>query len=216
MVVSRDTLPAETQLSIFHLLLPEDPNEKDRSDLGKLRLTCKALRPTATELYFESYYMLLRKQGNIYVQPRSLQLLREEPHLAGLVLNVWIAAAAAEPAWLRMQAAFGHYTPDEETTLDLAYIATDMCPTREDEHNFSMDIAAFREVEDFSEEQYNVIREYYQTFIAPPAYDHTYGKLLSARTLQVLLSKRLRLLPNVRQVRIIRPPITQTPFYDER
>ncbi|KAF2825852.1 hypothetical protein CC86DRAFT_407103 [Ophiobolus disseminans] len=130
MSASLDALPPELQLNIFRSLLPEDVDDLDRTDLGKLRSVCKSIHPSATEIFFERYYMLVRKKNDIYVESRSFQLLRDNPRLALLVRCVWIAVAATGPKWLRQQAAFGYWgTPTEDRMLNMACDATGMCPS---------------------------------------------------------------------------------------
>jgi hypothetical protein len=115
-MASLDAVPVEIQLNIFRRLVPEDSNEVERDDLASLRLTCTALRAAATEVYFQDFYLLLRKEDNVFVESRSFQQLLKKPHLAALVQRVWIALAAAEPDWLRQASAFGHFcVPDEVT-----------------------------------------------------------------------------------------------------
>jgi hypothetical protein len=60
MAASLDAMPPETQLHIFRSLLPKDPDDIDRDDLGALRLIFKALTAAATEVYFERYFLLVR------------------------------------------------------------------------------------------------------------------------------------------------------------
>jgi hypothetical protein len=163
---------------------------------------CKALKPCATELFFESYDLLLRKEGGAYVQSRSIQLLREKPDLAKLVRRVWIALAAATPQWLRERAAFSYYTvPSEDTALELAYMTTSMHSygkekEDEDEEDYwymGDYINEDRKAKDFTQKQYQTIREYYANYVAPPAYANQYEGPISVWTLEVLLAKHLRI-----------------------
>lgn len=219
MSASLDGLPAETQLQIFHLLVPEDPNNPERRDLANLRLTCKALRACATSVYFEHYYLLIRKEEDIYVEPRSHQLFLQRPDLAALVKAVWIAYAAAKPEWLRRQSAFGYdKIPTEDEALEAAYMSTDMYRWPEDMINVTQGevLDLCRKFSNFSPAEYESIREYYRIYIASDAYMHEYGLPNSIDTLTILLRKRLRVLPNFGQVRIARPPVAHTPFYTER
>jgi hypothetical protein len=221
MAQSLDTMPAELQLNVFRLLLPH-PDETERPDLADLRLTCKSVLSSATDVFFERYYLLLRKENDIYVEPRSFQLLRKHPRYAALVRTVWIALAIAPPGWLRQQAAFGHGDATGDTTLNLAYKATDMYIWDSDcDSRFELDmeeeiLEECRKDEDFTPEQYESIREYHQDFVALPSYDLEYQHPISSHALEVVLTKRLRILPNARNVRLAPPPITQTPFYTER
>jgi hypothetical protein len=219
MATSLDAMPVETQLQIFRSLLPVDLDNPDRSALASLRLTCKAVKAAATEVYFERYYLLVRREGSAYVQTLSWELLFQRPDLAALVRSVWIALAAADRDWLRKQAAFGHHTvPDEEKTLELAYRATDMytfAKYRGDE-SLSDDVRRCRLVKDFLSAQYSIIREYHQLFIAPHEYSNKYREIVSHSTLDTFLRRWLQILPNAHHVRLVRPPIVHTPFYTER
>lgn len=159
-------------------------------------------------------------EDGVYQESRSLRLLLLRPDLAKLVRTVWIALAAAPPEWLRRQAAFGHYeVPDEDTTLQLAYKATDMYPYVEDadEYEELRDlIEEARQDHDFTPDQYVTIRQYYQQHIAAPTYLHEYEMPTSPRNMEVMPLQRLRIMPNLRHARLVRPRINETQFYTQR
>lgn len=228
MSASLDGLPAETQLAIFQLLVPEDPNNPERRDLANLRLTCKALLACATEVYFEHHYMLIRQQGDIYYQPRAYELFLQQPELAAMVKTVWVAHAVATPDWLRRQAGFCHFeVPNEEESLKLAYMATpmfhslpDTCVESDDtddgDFDYDYQFQLCREDADFTAAQYKSIKKYYRQYIARPAYLGYYGTPSTRDSLKTLLEKRLRTFPTLNHLRFVRPPIAQTPFHEER
>jgi hypothetical protein len=218
-MASLDAVPVEIQLNIFRRLVPEDSNEVERDDLASLRLTCTALRAAATEVYFQDFYLLLRKEDNVFVESRSFRQLLKKPHLAALVQRVWIALAAAEPDWLRQASAFGHcYITDEVTALEAAYKATDMYKYKDlDGYSSSGDeVEECKEEEDFTSEQCDTIRQYYRRFIQFPAWENQYSLPVTSSAMEVVIKKRLRSLLNLRHLRVVRPLIKQTPFFEER
>jgi hypothetical protein len=132
---------------------------------------------------------------------------------------VWIALAAAEPDWLRQVSAFGHFcVPDEVTALDAAYKATDMHKYKDlDGYSSSGDeVEECKEEEDFTSEKCDTILEYYRRFIQPPAWENQYSLPVTSSAIEVVLKKRLRSLFNLRHLRVVRPLIKQTPFFEER
>lgn len=169
MSLSLDSMPAETQLHIFRLLLPDDLDQLRGEDLANVRLTCKAVHAAATEVFFERRIILLWKENGIYVESPSVKLLYSRPDLAALVKSVWVALAAAEPEWLSKKAAFDHFAePTPTKTLELAYKSTYMWlyEKAEEEDDFFVydDDELFddcRAEEDFTPAQYEAIREYH-------------------------------------------------------
>lgn len=69
-----------------------------------------------------------------------------------------------------------------------------------------------RKEQDFTPEQYDTIRRYYRGFVASPAYANKYGMPASAQMIEVLLIKRLRVMPNLHHVRIVRFLNNEHPF----
>lgn len=104
---SLDALPVELQLNIFRSFLPQDDlDEIDRTDLVNLRLVCKSVHASASVIFFERSYMLLRMKDNVYVEPGSFRQLRKNSETAARVKHLWVASAAADPDWLKERAAF--------------------------------------------------------------------------------------------------------------
>lgn len=100
MATSLDAMPAEIQFNIFRSLLPHNVDNIDPTDLANLHFTCRSLLQCATEVFFERYYFLLRKENNVYVESKSFKQLRDDSRLANLVRSVWIALVAADAGWL--------------------------------------------------------------------------------------------------------------------
>jgi hypothetical protein len=220
-----ETMPAETQLRIFRQLLPKDLDQLRGKDLASARLICRSLRNAATEIFFERHIILLWKVRGVYIESPSVRLLSRNPELAALVKSVWVALASASPAWLERKAAFnfsGTPDPDVAKTKELAYKCTHMWLYRDDDNepqgldDYDELLNECRAKEDFTLAQYKAIEEYHDQFIKPGVYNDLYNDPVPEGVLEVLLIKRLRLLPNVQQVRFASPKISRTLFYQER
>lgn len=216
---SFNTLPQELQLNVFHFLLPDDPEQKEQPDLGHLRLTCKSVYPSATEVFFERFHLLLWQKNNAYVEFKSFQLLRDNPKYAALVRSVWVGLAAANDVWLRKEAALGLWDdPCVEELAELAYKATDMYPW----HDWDDGRESYQELRverDFTSKQYQATRRYHALFLDrlyfASRYNYEYQPALLTHMLRTALATELLIFPEVREVHIMRPPIKQTPHYKE-
>ncbi|KAF2789727.1 hypothetical protein K505DRAFT_365344 [Melanomma pulvis-pyrius CBS 109.77] len=99
--VSLSTLPSELLLKIFRSLIPSNAHDNsEKVDLQSIRSTCKALNSAATELFFESWPILLWERDNSFEPTKSFSLLREHPSLAALVKSVTIKTAACSDKYI--------------------------------------------------------------------------------------------------------------------
>lgn len=72
-----------------------------------------------------------------------------------------------------------------------------------------------RKEKDFTSRQYEAIREYYHRYNGLEAYNGEYGWPDPSDMLEVVLSERFGVLPNVREIRFARTLIKHMPFYSE-
>jgi hypothetical protein len=140
--------------------------------------------PSATEVFFERYYMLLQKEDDIHVESKSFRLLRENSRLSALVRHVWIAVATVSPSWLRWQATFGRdSSPNEDTTMRLAYETIEVYKTQfavacqsDEDLDMRKVLDECRMFQDFTADQYNAIRKYHRPLhlsrTSPPIRNH--------------------------------------------